>query len=135
MNRYLTDTALTLLVYAIYLVAIVVMYDPQSFLGDAPPLWPIWMWLGSLCMTILWYVLGEWVIRPNAPGISWIGTWICLFVFVLVLAGIVTWLEGMDTYLWVHVLGGCGSFYFASVLASPLFAKYRIWPASLIRKW
>jgi hypothetical protein len=131
----LRDFVGILLVYAIYAMVTVWLYDPEQFLGDDPPLWPIWMWAGSLLCMLLWYVLGEWVIRPNAHSLTWLAAWFGLLGLVLILAVVVSFLENTDSYWWLHFAGGVGAYYVSSVLFSPLFAEYRIWPAKLLRRW
>ena len=135
------DFALILLLYAIYAVVIVVVYDWQSFTGDDPPMWPIYGWVGSLAAILIWYVMAEWVVRPNAGNGTFRVLWFVLLAAVICCEAFVAWMElteesgQSNAYPWLHVVGGIGTYYVASVLFSPLYAKYAIWPASRIRRW
>jgi hypothetical protein len=137
MTRIFRDLAGILLIYAVYAAVTVLLYDLDSFFTDSPPIWPIVMLLCSLIGMLIWYALGEWVIRPNAPSTTWYGTWFLLLALILGCACYVTFEEFKlpDSYPWLHFLGGVGAYYLSSVLFSPLFAKYRLWPSRLIRKW
>jgi hypothetical protein len=133
------DIAGILLIYALYATVTVLMYGPDSFTESAPPVWPIVMLACSLAGTLFWYLLGEWVIRPNASGTAWYGTWFALLALILGCACYVAYMELSETPAdwnpWLHFLGGAGAYYFSTVLFSPLFGKYHIWPARLVRKW
>jgi len=137
MTRIFRDLAGILLIYALYAAVTVLLYDVDSFLNGEPPIWPVVMWLGSLIGMLLWYVLGEWVIRPNASSTTWYGTWFLLLALIVGCACFVTYKELLspDSYPWLHFLGGMGAYYLSSVFFSPLFAKYLIWPSRIVRKW
>jgi len=134
----LRDIGGILLIYAVYAVAIVLAYDID--LSDP---WPFIMLLCSLGGMLLWYILGEWVIRPNAAGKVWCGTWFILLALIVGCACYVWFMEEADKAFidlaegnwWLHFAGGAGAYYVSSVLFSPTFAKYLIWPARIIRKW
>lgn len=139
-KRNFRDFAGIFLIYALYATVMVWLYDPESFLGDDPPMWPIYMWIGSFALTLLWYVLGEWVIRPHAVNLTWYSTWFGLLALVFCSACLVSLMEAGDSsqkltpYPMLHFVGGIGAYYLSSVLFSPLFGKYKIWPAGLVRK-
>jgi vacuolar-type H+-ATPase subunit I/STV1 len=125
-------------VYLIYLLAIFYFYGLDALSGD--DLWPVTVWITSLAAILLWYVLGEWVIRPNATAAKWLATWWLIFVGLGIFVAVACFMEtfgqtqSTDAYPWLHVVGCMGAFYVCSVLFSPLFARYTIWPARLIYK-
>ena len=127
-------------VYALYLIAMVLCYGLDAFTGGEVPVWAIGVLCSSLAAFLLWYVLGEWVIRPNAPDGTWLVTWWLLFIAVGVIAAVVCFLEATaqtqssDSYPALHFIGGLGAFYICSVFFSPDFARHRIWPARRIHK-
>lgn len=129
-----------LVVYALYLIAIVLCYGLDAFTSGEVPVWAIVVLCSSLAAFLLWYVLGEWVIWPDAPKAKWLVTWWLLFIAVGVVAAVVCFREAIDqtqnadSYPALHLCGGLGAFYIASVLFSPDFARHRIWPAGLIHK-
>lgn len=138
--HYLRDFAGFLLIYALYAAVIVLMYGGiDIFMDDAPPMWPIWMLVGSLSATLVWYFLGEFVIRPNAPNITWYSTWFALVALILGWACFVAYNEFVEAPAqwnpYLHFIGGFFAFYISTVLFSPTFSKYRIWPARIVRKW
>jgi len=137
--RIFRDLAGIFLIYALYAVLTVWLYDMDLSAWQPADIWPIDMLAGSLLGMLLWYVLGEWVIRPHASATTWYGTWFALLALILGWACFVFIMESQDTSAnpnpWLHFLGGAGFFYLASVLFSPLFAKYLIWPAVIVRKW
>lgn len=132
------DAAGILLLYALYAAITVLLYGVNSFTSDEPTVWPLLMLAGSLVGIALWYVLGEWVIRPNASDTTWYGTWVALLALVILWACYVSYREMKDTpansYYLLHFVGGIGAYYVASVLFSPPFAKFLIWPARFVRK-
>lgn len=140
--KILRDIVAILLIYAVYAVITIFVYGGpetfslESFHSDKPPVWPASMLAVSLAMMLLWYVLGEWVIRPNASAATWYAAWSAGLLVILIAATVATFVEvADDASPWLHFLGGIGTYYLASVLFSPEFAKYRIWPARLIRRW
>lgn len=135
------DFTLIILLYVLYAIAIVFVYDLQSFTGDDPPMWPVYGCLGSLAIMFVWYALAEWVVRPNAGIRTFRILWFVLLAAVCCFEAFVAWMEFSDesgqsnAYPWLHLVFGIGMYYLASVLFSPSYAKYAIWPASRFRRW
>lgn len=140
-KQVITDIVGILLVYILYAMVIVLIYDPESFLGDDWPIWPVFMWCCSLAATLLWYLIGELVIRPSASPAVWLGVWFLLLAVVVLCAGTASyfeWVEQTDASIFcpeLHFSGGIGAYYLSGVLFSPLLGKYMIWPAQYVRKW
>lgn len=99
----------------------------------------------SLVCFLLWFTFAAGVIHPTAPGGRWLLVWFLLLFVVLVAAGVVTWLlqqdfvELQDPYDPWRVGGlyfGAGVilYYVASVVCSPLRARYRIPPAKILHR-
>lgn len=141
--RPFIDLAGILIVYSVYAVNTVLVYGLYRFTGDELARWPLIMLAVSLGCALIWYALGEWVVRPTAPSGTWYATWAVLLAVIIGTAAWISFAETREALLhsdaeshpWLHFLGGAGYFYLASVLFSPTFAKFRIWPAKLIRSW
>ena len=139
----LIDLAGILIVYSVYAVNTVLIYGLDRFTGDELARLPLEMLCISLGCTLLWYALGEWVIRPTAPSGTWYAVWFLLLAIIVGAAAYITFAEGREALVhsdaeahpWLHFVGGVGYYYVASVLFSPTFAKFRIWPARHVRKW
>ncbi len=141
MKRVLTEVVGILFIYAIYAIAVVLFYDVDISAPENWPIWPLVVWAGSFLAMAIWYVLASVVIAPQQPLRVWAGVWLLLLSLVIIGAAAATYVEDFyqtDTFQpnpWLHFVGGVGAYYLASLLFSPLFAKYVVWPARFVRKW
>ena len=145
------DLLFVVLLYAAYAAVIVVLYGPERFTGDTFESLPLVMLGISLACTVLWYVLGQWLLRPNASAGTWYAWWAVLLVVVVAAASYISFHESAIANMAVpagqtantdaeaipllHFLGGVGCFYLATVLFSPIVTRFRIWPARHVRRW
>jgi hypothetical protein len=161
-NRLLIDLVFTLLIYGIVFAVLWVspdLVDAQILNSGIDPgsdqgallqtliekfqMYASIMLGVSLVSYLIWYVLGEYVVRPNASGSTWYLLWFVLLILILGSAGLTTYLSQVDmgdtknyTPEYVATFYFASSvllFYIVSVFFSPTHAKYRIWPAKYIR--
>ena len=99
--------------------------------------------LVSFVCTLLWFALGEWVIRGWSPTSTWYVTWLVLLILIVASAIYLAYLgprgdtAGPVNYTVLSYYLGFGVlwFYLSTVLFSPTNAKFAIWPAKLLRRW
>ena len=124
-------------VYVLYLIVLVLCYGLDVFTqGGELPVWAITVLCSSLAAFLLWYVLADFVIRPNASDAAWLVTWFLLLFAVAIVVAVAIFKEmsGSESYWWLHLFFGLGAYWISSVFFSPEFARHRIWPSRYLHK-
>jgi len=94
----------------------------------------------SLLCCLMWYVLGEWGLKPyKTQHGTWVLIWWVLLVVVL-LTGILAAFMGPQATEngWVlamfYLLGGAGFYYIATIFCSPVNTKYVVSGSRTLRR-
>ncbi|HTD54674.1 MAG TPA: hypothetical protein VK670_04790 [Silvibacterium sp.] len=136
-NFVLRDLVFILVIYIVYFAVtwIVAMLAgaPEEAWGEQS----LVVLFASLLCTVVWYGVGEWIMRPSTSKGSWYGFWFLLLVVVLGTALLIVILEPLPdvSVEAVFFVGGAGAYYLATMLFSPFHGKYLIWPSMHVRTW
>jgi len=136
-STVLRDFTFIFLIYAVYFVITLVV----AYLQGDIAMEEAWSALSlavlgvSLLCAVVWYVIGEWIMRPSTSRASWYILWFILLLATLGTALAVVIFEPVPDLNLVYFLGGAGAYYLATMLFSPFHAKYLIWPSIHIRTW
>ena len=132
-NLVVRDFTFIFLIFAVYFgVSLIV----ANLAGDMTEAWAqpslVALAVPLLC-AIVWYAIGEWIMRPSTSKASWYTLWILFLLVILGTAIAILILDPEPDLTLVYFIGGAGAYYLATMLFSPFHGKFLIWPSTHIR--